>query len=128
MSLDWLRDVVAGNPDHPSVAHTVFIIAVVIAVGMALSRIKIKGVSLGITWILFTGIAAGHFLEPGTIHHDTLHFIKEFGLILFVFSIGLQVGPGFFSSFKEGGLKMVALGLVPDLTAKAARTAASVSP
>lgn len=86
-----------------------FIIAVVIAVGMALSRIKIKGVSLGITWILFTGIAAGHFLEPGTIHPDTLHFIKEFGLILFVFFIGLQVGPSFFSSFKSGGIKLIGL-------------------
>ena len=109
MSIDWLKDVVLGNPNHPSVAHTVFILAVVIAVGMALSRIKIKGVSLGITWILFTGIAAGHFLEPGTIHHDTLHFIKEFGLILFVFFIGLQVGPSFFSSFKSGGLKLIGL-------------------
>ena len=64
MSLDWLKTVVmgSGNPAHPSVAHTVFILAVVIASGLALSRIKIKGVSLGMTWILFTGIAAGHIL------------------------------------------------------------------
>ena len=77
--------------------------------GIALSRIKIKGVSLGMTWILFVGIAFGHFLPSGTIHHDTLHFIKEFGLILFVFFIGLQVGPGFFSSLKSGGLKLIGL-------------------
>ncbi|MBO5973003.1 MAG: putative transporter, partial [Alistipes sp.] len=67
------------------------------------------GVSLGMTWILFTGIAFGHFLPSGTVDHDTLHFIKEFGLILFVFFIGLQVGPGFFSSLKSGGLKLIGL-------------------
>ena len=99
----------------PSIAHTVFIVALVIATGIALSRIKIKGVSFGMTWILFTGIIAGHFLSPDYtgvaehIHHDTLHFIKEFGLILFVFFIGLQVGPGFFSSLKSGGIKLISL-------------------
>ena len=111
MSLDWLKTVVmgSGDPLHPSVAHTVFLLAAVIASGIALSRIKIKGVSLGMTWILFTGIAFGHFLPSGTVDHDTLHFIKEFGLILFVFFIGLQVGPGFFSSLKSGGLKLIGL-------------------
>ena len=111
MNLDWLKVVLmgSGDPQHPSVAHTVFILAAVIAMGIALSRIKIKGVSLGMTWILFVGIAVGHFLPSGTIHHDTLHFIKEFGLILFVFFIGLQVGPGFFSSLKSGGLKLIGL-------------------
>ena len=111
MSLDWLKVVLtgSGDPAHPSVAHTVFVLAAVIAMGIALSRIKIKGVSLGMTWILFVGIAFGHFLPSGTIHHDTLHFIKEFGLILFVFFIGLQVGPGFFSSLKSGGLKLIGL-------------------
>ncbi|MBO7242891.1 MAG: putative transporter [Alistipes sp.] len=98
-----------GSTTTPSVAHTVFVLAAVIASGIALSRIKIKGVSLGMTWILFTGIAFGQILDPGTIHHDTLHFIKEFGLILFVFFIGLQVGPGFFSSLKSGGLKLIGL-------------------
>ena len=99
MSLDWLKTVVmgSGDIDNPSVAHTVFLLAAVIASGIALSRIKIKGVSLGMTWILFTGIAFGHFLPTGSVDHATLHFIKEFGLILFVFFIGLQVGPGFFS-------------------------------
>ena len=111
MNLDWLKVVVcgSGDPAHPSIAHTVFVLAAVIASGIALSRIKIKGISLGMTWILFTGIAFGHFLDSGTIHPDTLHFIKEFGLILFVFFIGLQVGPGFFSSLKSGGLKLISL-------------------
>ena len=111
MSLDWLLTVVmgSGDPEKPSVAHTVFLLAAVIASGIALSRIKIKGVSLGMTWILFTGIAFGHFLPSGSVDHDTLHFIKEFGLILFVFFIGLQVGPGFFSSLKSGGLKLIGL-------------------
>ena len=106
---DWLNGVFLG----PSVAHTVFILAIVIASGLALSRIKIKGISLGMTWILFTGIAAGHVLNmfdaSEAINHDTLHFIKEFGLILFVFFIGLQVGPSFFSSLKGGGLKLIGL-------------------
>ena len=111
MNLDWLKVVImgSGDPSHPSVAHTVFVLAAVIASGIAFSRIKIKGISLGMTWILFTGIAFGHFLDSGSIHHDTLHFIKEFGLILFVFFIGLQVGPGFFSSLKSGGLKLISL-------------------
>ncbi len=105
MDCTWLKTVVVG----PSIAHTVFILALVIASGIALSRIKIKGVSFGMTWILFTGIVAGHFLGAESIHHDTLHFIKEFGLILFVFFIGLQVGPGFFSSLKSGGIKLILL-------------------
>ena len=111
MNLDWLKTVVVGSGDvaHPSIAHTIFILALVIASGIALSRIKIKGVSFGMTWILFTGIVAGHFLDAGSLHPDTLHFIKEFGLILFVFVIGLQVGPGFFSSLKSGGVKLIVL-------------------
>ena len=91
----------------PTIAHTVFVLAAVIASGIALSRIKIKGISFGVTWILFTGIAAGHF--GVSVDPHTLHFIKEFGLILFVFFIGLQVGPGFFSSLKSGGLKLISL-------------------
>ena len=87
------------------IAHTVLVLSLVIAVGVMLSKIKIAGISIGVTWILFVGILAGHL--GMSVDHNTLHFIKEFGLILFVFSIGLQVGPGFFSSFKEGGLKMV---------------------
>lgn len=116
---DWLKGVFLGlsnagelSPVY-AVAHTVFILAIVIASGLALSRIKIKGISLGMTWILFTGIAAGHVLgmfnASEAIHEDTLHFVKEFGLILFVFFIGLQVGPSFFSSLKGGGLKLIGL-------------------
>lgn len=99
--MDWLHSLFLGE----GIAHTVLVLSIVIATGIMLSKIKIAGISIGVTWILFVGIAAGHF--GMAIDHNTLHFIKEFGLILFVFSIGLQVGPGFFSSFKEGGLKMV---------------------
>ena len=100
--MDWLYNLFVGD----GIAHTVLVLSLVIAMGIVLGKIKIRGISFGVTWILFVGIAAGHF--GMSIDHDTLHFIKEFGLILFVFSIGLQVGPGFFSSFKEGGVKMVA--------------------
>jgi len=84
------------------VAHSVLLVALVIAVGLYLSRIKIAGISLGVTWILFAGIVAGHF--GMVLDSTTSHFVKEFGLILFIYSIGLQVGPGFFSSFRKGGI------------------------
>ena len=80
------------------------LLAFVIGVGIFLGRFKIKGISLGSTWILFLGILMGHLGFSADL--DVLHFVKEFGLILFVFSIGLQVGPGFFHSFKSGGVKM----------------------
>lgn len=99
--MEWFCSLLWGE----GIAHTILVLAIVIAGGILLGKLKIKGVSLGVTWILFVGIVAGHF--GLTLHHDTLHFIKEFGLILFVFSIGLQVGPGFFSSFKDGGMKLV---------------------
>lgn len=99
--MDWLYTLFMGE----GIAHTLLVLSLVITVGIMLSKVKICGISLGVTWILFVGIAAGHF--GMTVDHNTLHFIKEFGLVLFVFSIGLQVGPGFFSSFKEGGIKMV---------------------
>lgn len=100
--MDWLESLFMGS----GIAHTMLVLSLVITGGIMLSKIKIGGISIGVTWILFVGIVAGHF--GMTVDENTLHFIKEFGLILFVFSIGLQVGPGFFSSFKEGGLKMVA--------------------
>ena len=103
--MEWLYSLFMGE----GIAHTVLVLSLVIAVGVLLSRVKIAGISIGVTWILFVGILAGHLGMK--VDHDTLHFIKEFGLILFVFSIGLQVGPGFFSSFKEGGLKMVGCGV-----------------
>ena len=100
--MEWLHSLLFGQ----GIAHTVLVLAVVIVLGVALSRIKVAGISIATTWILIVGISVSHF--GLTNDADTLHFIKEFGLILFVFSIGLQVGPGFFSSFKQGGLRMVA--------------------
>ncbi len=85
------------------IAHTVLIYSIVIAMGVMLGKIKIFGISLGVTFVLFVGILVGHL--GFTIDHEIMHFIREFGLILFVFSIGLQVGPGFFSSFKKGGMQ-----------------------
>ena len=94
----------------PGVAHSILLLALVIGIGTYLGRFKVKGVSIGATWILFVGIIVSHFgfrADP-----EILHFVKEFGLILFVFSIGLQVGPGFFHSLKSGGLKMNLLALM----------------
>lgn len=107
--MDWLQKLLT-DPD--SIAHIVMLYAFVIAAGVALGKIKIFGVSLGVTFVLFVGILMGHFGFTGNIH--ILHFIKEFGLILFVFCIGLQVGPSFFSSFKKGGMTMnlIAFGIV----------------
>ena len=92
-----------------STAHTIFILAATIALGKLLGKIKIGGVSLGVTWILFVGIAFGHFgmgIDP-----QVLGFVKEFGLILFIYSVGMQVGPGFFSSLKQNGLKLNAMSI-----------------
>lgn len=106
--MDWINELLFGT----SVAHAIFVLALVISFGILLGRIKIFGISLGITWILFVGIFLGH-LGLGIDEH-ILHFIKEFGLILFIYSIGMQVGPSFFASFKEGGLtfNMLAAGVV----------------
>lgn len=101
--MDWLINLFSGD----GIAHTVLTIALAIMIGLLLGKIKIGGVSLGITWILFVGIFLSHF--GMSISPEVLHFVKEFGLILFVFSIGLQVGPAFFSSFKQGGMRLVAL-------------------
>ena len=104
--MNWFNDLITGT----SIAHSVLVLSGVTALGVLLSRIKICGVSLGVTWILFVGIIAGHF--GLTVEHNVLHFIKEFGLILFVYSVGLQVGPGFFSSFKKGGLTLNAVAVM----------------
>ena len=101
--MEWLYSLFFGN----SIAHSVLTLAIVITIGTALSKLKFKGISLGATWILFVGIAASHF--GMTINTESLHFIKEFGLILFVFSIGLQVGPSFFASVKQGGVRLITL-------------------
>ena len=98
--MDWITELFTGN----SVAHTILIYAIVIAVGVILGKVKIFGISLGATFVLFCGILAGHIgLE---VDEATLKFIQEFGLILFIFSIGLQVGPSFFSSFKHEGIQL----------------------
>lgn len=106
--MNWLRELFFGQ----GVAHSILMMAIVIAVGILLGKIRIKGISLGVTWILFAGIAFAHF--GMRVDAEVLHIFKEFGLILFVYSIGLQVGPGFFSSFKKGGIKlnMLAAGIV----------------
>lgn len=98
--MDWLKELLWGE----GIAHSVLLFALVIAVGIALGKIKFFGISLGITFVLFVGILLGHF--GFSINHEVLHFMKEFGLILFVYSVGLQVGPGFFSSFKKGGIRL----------------------
>ena len=106
--MSWLSELFFGQ----GVAHSVLMFAIVIALGIVLGKVKIWGVSLGITWILFVGIICSHF--GMRVDGHTLHFMKEFGLILFVYSVGLQVGPGFFSSFRKGGLtlNMLATGIV----------------
>ncbi len=99
------------------IAHSILLLAFVIGTGLYLGKFKVKGVTLGSTWILFVGIIVSHF---GFIADtEVLHFVKEFGLILFVFSIGLQVGPGFFHSFKSGGVKMNLLAVMNILLAVA---------
>lgn len=102
--MDWLINLFTATD---SVAHIALLYASVIAVGVFLGKIKIGGISLGVTFVLFAGIAAGHFGFTAT--PSVLAFLQEFGLILFVFMIGLQVGPGFFESFKRGGVTLNAL-------------------
>ena len=106
-----MRDLFFGY----GVAHTILLLAIVIGLGLYLGRFKVKGISLGSTWILFLGILMGHLGFKADL--NVLHFVKEFGLILFVFSIGLQVGPGFFHSFKRGGVKMNLLAVMNILLA-----------
>ena len=110
--MELLKNLFEGYPDlwGGGVAHSVLILSLVIAFGIMLAKIKVAGVSLGITWILFVGIVFGHF--DMTLNEHLLHFMKEFGLILFVYSIGLQVGPGFFSAFKKGGLTLNLLAIL----------------
>ena len=109
--MELLRNLFEGYPNlwGGGVAHSVLILSLVIAFGIILAKIKIAGISLGVTWILFVGIVFGHFNL--SLDEHLLHFLKEFGLILFVYSIGLQEGPGFFSAFKKGGftLNMLAM-------------------
>ncbi|HEY9542184.1 putative transporter [Prevotella sp.] len=104
--MELIRNLFEGFPDlwGGGVAHSVMILALVISLGLALGKIKLFNISLGLTWVLFIGLVFGHF--SFNLDEHLLHFLKEFGLILFVYSIGLQVGPSFFASFRRGGLSL----------------------
>ena len=106
--MDWFINLL--TPGNLSLASTVLLYSFVIFAGILLGKIKVLGVSLGVTFVLFVGILLGHF--GYSVESNTLHFLREFGLILFIFSIGMQVGPGFFSSFKQGGVRMNALAML----------------
>lgn len=114
--MEWFINILT-NPG--SIAHLVIVYAAVICVGVKLGQIKFGGVSLGVTFVLFAGILAGHLFNyfGGITHADQkelIDFVKELGLILFVYCIGLQVGPGFFATFKKGGVGMnlITVGIV----------------
>lgn len=96
----WFTNLFTGS----GVASTVLMLAISIFAGLLLGKLKVKGITLGITWVLFVGIALSAC--GVSLNHDMLHVVKEFGLILFVTAVGLQVGPGFFRSFKKGGLAL----------------------
>lgn len=100
--MDFICDLL--GPGSEALPNTIILYSFVIAAGIFLGKMKIGGVSLGVTFVLFVGILMGHFNY--TVNAEVLHFIREFGLILFIFAIGLQVGPGFFSSFKKGGVTL----------------------
>lgn len=106
--MEWLLQLL--QPQSESLATTILLYSFVIFTGIWLGKLKLFGVSLGVTFVLFVGIIMGH-LGYG-VEAGTLHFLREFGLILFIFSIGMQVGPGFFSSFKEGGVRLNLLAML----------------
>ncbi|PIF04321.1 MAG: transporter [Propionibacterium sp.] len=98
--MNWIWDLFTA----PSTPHDILILALVISVGLALGRIRVAGLSLGSAWILFVGLAFAHF--GLVVDEHMLHFVREFGLVLFVFSIGMQVGPSFLTSLRKGGLRL----------------------
>src|SRR5690349_19982245 len=108
---DWLFDLPRTSP----IAHGLGLIAMVAAAGMALGSIKVRKIGLGSAGVLFTGIFAAQFSEP--IEPHILAFVREFGLILFVFTIGLQLGPGFFASLRKQGLKLNLMAVGVDVLA-----------
>jgi aspT/yidE/ybjL antiporter duplication domain len=103
--MEWLQSVFIEH----SAVQAVIVLAVIIAVGLALGKIQVFGVSLGVTWVFFAGILAGHL--GLSIDPDMLNYAESFGLVLFVYELGLKVGPGFFSSFRKGGVRLNLLGL-----------------
>ena len=106
--MDFIQSLL--GPGNTSLASTLVLYSFVIAAGIFLGKMKIGGVSLGVTFVLFVGILMGHF--GYIVDGEVLHFVREFGLILFIFAIGLQVGPGFFSSFKKGGMRLNGLAVL----------------
>jgi len=106
--MEWLINLL--GPGHTELASTLVLYSFVIASGIFLGKMKIGGVSLGVTFVLFVGIIMGHF--GYVVNAEVLKFVREFGLILFIFAIGIQVGPGFFSSFKKGGVLLNALAVL----------------
>ncbi|MDE6009508.1 MAG: transporter, partial [Muribaculaceae bacterium] len=103
--MDWLTNVFITH----SPLQAVIVLAVIIAVGLGLGKIQVFGISLGVTWVFFAGILAGHL--GLSIDNAMLEYAESFGLVLFVYELGLKVGPGFFSSFRKGGVKLNLLGL-----------------
>jgi putative transport protein len=104
--MGWLFELHKTQP----IAHAVGVLTFVCVLGMALGSVKFRGIGLGTSGVLFAGILVGHFGEA--VDHHTLDFVKEFGLILFVFTIGLQLGPGFFAALRQQGVRMNALAAV----------------
>lgn len=106
--MNWIQELLFGQ----SIGHSIFLIGIIITFGLLLGKIKIAGISLGSTFILFVGILMGHFHM--TMDANILHFLRDFGLILFVYAIGMRVGPGFFASLKGEGIKLniLAVGVV----------------
>ena len=103
--MDWFIEIFTEQ----TFVQATLVLALICAAGLALGQIKIKGISLGVTFVFFAGILAGHLGLK--INQDMLTMLQNFGLILFIYALGVQVGPGFFSSFKEGGVKLNLLGI-----------------
>ena len=111
--MNWLSEIFIEQ----SYIQAILTLSLICAAGLALGKIKIGGVSLGISFVFFAGILAGHFGLK--INPDMLLLAQNFGLIIFIYSLGVQVGPGFFSAFKKGGIKLNALSLALALTGTA---------
>ncbi|MDE5890011.1 MAG: transporter, partial [Bacteroidales bacterium] len=98
--MEWIHEIFV----EPTFIQAILVLSIICAIGLALGQIKLWGVSLGVTFVFFTGILAGHFGIK--INPDMLILAQNFGLVLFIYSLGVQVGPGFFTSFKQGGVKL----------------------
>ncbi len=110
--MELLNNLFLGSSQYwgGGVSHSIFILSIVITLGLALGKLRVRNVSLGLTWVLLIGVVFGYFSM--NLNEQLLHFLREFGLVLFVYSIGLSVGPSFFSSFKKGGLALNMLALI----------------